>query len=124
MFTVLKNLETGDVHDHLWADWPGSAHTKKCGECGTRLNHSKHLLQTKNSFSRDEFGTKKLLCVLIKKLGLRAYKRYTTHLLDTRLRHLQLERLKNLLCVYGKNLFKAILFADEKIFTIELKFSK
>ncbi len=64
-----------------------------------------------------------VLCVLKKYLGLRAYKRYSRHLLNTH-KSLRLERSKKFLRVYGKNLFKKIMFTDEKIFTTEQKFSK
>ncbi len=60
-----------------------------------------------------------VLCVLREDLGLHAHKRYIKHLLDACLRRLRLERSKKLLRVYSKNLFKKILFADKKIFTVE-----
>ncbi len=50
--------------------------------------------------------------------------RVTGHLLNTCLRSLQLKWLKKLMFIYSKNLFKKILFTDEKIFTIEQKFNK
>ncbi len=65
-----------------------------------------------------------VLYVLAEDLGLQAYKRYTEHFLNARLKCLWLESSKKLLCFQGKNLFKNILFTYEKIFTIEQKFNK
>jgi len=51
-------------------------------------------------------------------LGVRAYKRCTSHLLTDRLKAIRHERSKKLLRLYGRKKFKNILF-DEKIFTVE-----
>lgn len=57
-------------------------------------------------------------------LGLRAYRRCTGHLLNTRLKKIRLERSRNLLRRHAKNQHRRILFSDEKIFTIEQKFNR
>ncbi len=57
--------------------------------------------------------------ILREDLGLQAYTRYIRQLLNTHLRHLQLGRLKKLLRIYSKNVFKKILSTDEKNFTKE-----
>ncbi len=66
----------------------------------------------------------KPLCVLIEDVDLWTYGRYTRHLFDSCIRCLQIERLKKLLYMYSKNLFKKISFMGEKIFTIEQRFNK
>ncbi len=57
-------------------------------------------------------------------LGLHGFKRRTDQLLTPRLRVLQCEREKKLVCLYGKGKYKKTLFTDEKIFTIQQKLNR
>lgn len=62
--------------------------------------------------------------ILKKDLGLGAYKRYTRHLLTDKLKEIRRTRSKTLLKIFGKKLYRKILFTDEKIFTVEASFNK
>lgn len=55
---------------------------------------------------------------------MRAYKRFTGHLLTPKLKKIRRERAKALLARHDGNWYKKILFTDEKIFTIEQKFNR
>lgn len=62
--------------------------------------------------------------VLNEDLSLRAYKKKSGHLLNTRLKAIRLKRSRVLLKRYAKNRHRDILFTDEKIFDIEEKYNK
>ncbi len=114
--------ETGNVCDWLRATGPPrSVHMKNV----VNVVHTQITWNPccKQNLPRDEFITQNRFVCSHRRFP-QTYKRYTRHLLDTPLRCLWLERLKKLLRVYGKNLFKKISFTDEKIFTIEEKFNK
>ncbi|XP_045492485.1 uncharacterized protein LOC123691934 [Colias croceus] len=57
--------------------------------------------------------------VLNEDLGLRAYCRKTSHLLNTRLKKLRLDKCRALLKRYARKMHRDILFSDEKFFTVE-----
>ncbi len=78
--------ETGDVCDACWV-----VHT-----CFTQNS----CCEQKIVYQEMNLALRNVLHVLIEDLGLRAYKRFTRHLLNAHLRRLQLERSKKLLCLW------------------------
>ncbi len=122
---MLKNfLKRYVIHDHMWVGRPHSTCTKN-------VANAVHARITQNSCCKQKIlsqeinlAQKMILCVLTEDLSLRAYKMYTKHLLSVRSRRLWIKRSKELLHVYGKILFKKIIFKNQKIFNIEQKSNK
>ncbi len=115
--------ETGDVCHHSRAGQPCSAHTKNVVNAVRARITQKPCCTQKIISQRMNLPPRTDSHVLREDLGLRAYRRYSGHLLDNCLRCLLLKRFKKLLHVYGKNLFKKIWFLDKNIFTIVQKFN-
>ncbi len=81
------------------------------------------LVVSTNPFPRDEFGAKNHFIYSHRRFGSSSLQKVHPTPRCSR-EHLQLERLRKMLRVYDKNLFKKILFIDEKVFTIKQKFNK
>lgn len=122
--TIQRYTTTGDVVDRSRPGRPRSVRVKKTIEA-VRSRINRNALRKQKLISREmKISTRTVSRILRDDLGMRAYKRCTSHLLTEKLKAIRHERSKKLLRLYGKNRYKNILFTDEKIFTIEEKFNK
>lgn len=122
--TISRYGETGDVCDRQRSGRTRTVRTKKAIEA-VRSRVNRKPLRKQKILSREmKISPRTVSRILKEDLGLKAYKRYTGHLLTDKLKAIRRERSKKLLRLYGKKRYKNILFTDEKIFTVEEKYNK
>ncbi len=126
MFTMLKNFSKGrltyvivhapvDLIPPAWKMW----------WMWDMLKSLKTLAVSKKSFPKKWIWSQEPFCVFSQKTFVSKITKNTLNISSTLcLRRRWIERLNKLSRVYSKNLFKKILFVDEKIFTTEQKFNK
>lgn len=122
--TIDRFNETQGIEDRHRKGRPKSVRTaEKIKAVRNRI--LRNPLRKQSILSREMNISARSLSRLIREdLGLRAYRRYTGHTLNSRLKKMRKERSKVLLRRYGDEAYRSILFTDEKIFTIEEKFNR
>lgn len=122
--TIKRYNDTGDVVDRARSGRPRVVRTKETIKA-VRERIRRNPVRKQKVMAREmKISPRSMSRILREDLNLKAYKRYTGHLLTPQLREIRRVRSKALLARHGKNSYKKILFTDEKIFTIEQKFNR
>ncbi len=122
--TVKRYQETCDVEDRRRSGRPRSARTKAAVHAVRERINRNPLRKQKLLAKQMNIAPRTMSRILRADLGIRAYKRYTRHLLTDKLKQIRLERSRTMLKKYGRRGYRDMLFTDEKIFTIEEAFNK
>jgi len=122
--TIKRYQDTGKVNDRVRSDRPRVVRTKEKIKA-VRERIRRNPVRKQKVMAREMNLSSRSLCRIIRDdLGMKAYKRYTGHLLTPQLREIRRVRSKALLQRHGVENYKKILFTDEKILTIEQKFNR
>lgn len=122
--TLKRYKDTGDVVDRVRTGRPRVVRTKETIKA-VRERIRRNPARKQKIMAREmKISTRSMSRILRDDLKMKAYKRYTGHLLTPQLKEIRRVRSKALLARHGKNGHRDILFTDEKIFTIEQKFNR
>lgn len=122
--TIQRFNETGDVLDRPRTGRPRTARSKQIVEA-VRSRIRRNPIRKQTILAREmKIAPRTVSRILRDDLRLRAYKRYTGHLLTDKLKQIRYKRSKKLIREFGSGRYQDILFTDEKIFTVEETYNK